>query len=109
MGAIAPLAAAQGIEKILVAVIADASVFVGRDVGRVERPERQRNRQAPRMVGTARCGVADKTIGRPREIFAAFDLIGIDGILGNAGRIGRGVIGERNRPAAGERRITSLS
>jgi hypothetical protein len=45
--------------------------------------------------------VADHAIGGASEIFAVFDLIGIDKILGNAGRIGRVVIGERNRPAAG--------
>ena len=103
MGAIAPLAAAQGVEKILIAVIADAGVFVGRDVGRVERAERQRNRQAAGIVRAARRGVADQAIGGAREIFAALDLIGIGEILRNAGRIGLVVIRERNRAAAGER------
>src|ERR1700730_15164656 len=37
------------------------------------------------------------------EIFAALDSIGLGESLRNAGRIGRVVIGERNRPAAGER------
>ena len=47
--------------------------------------------------------MADQAIGGAGEIFAALDLIGIGEILRNAGRIGRVVIGERNRVAAGER------
>ena len=103
MRAVAPLAAAQGVEKILIAVVADAGVFVGRDVGRIERPERQRKRQAAGIVRAARRGVADQAIGGAGEIFAALDRIGIGEILRNAGRIGLMVIGQRDRLAAGER------
>jgi len=103
MGAIAPLAAAQGVKKFLIAVTADAGGFVGRDVGRIERAERQRNRQAAGIVSAARRGVADQAIGGACEIFAALDLVGIGKIWRNAGRIGLMVIRERDRPAAGER------
>jgi hypothetical protein len=101
--AIAPLAAAQGVEEILIAVTADAGGFVGRDVGRVERPERQRKRQPAGIVRAARRGVANQAIGGAGEIFAALEQIGIGEIRRNAGRVGLMVIRERNHVAAGER------
>ena len=103
MHAVAPFAAAQGVEKIPIAVAADAGVFVGRDVGRVERAERQRKRQAAGIGGAARRGVADHAVGGSREIFAALDRIDIGEIFGNAGRIGLVVIRQCNRVAAGKR------
>ena len=59
MDAVAAFAAAQGVEKIVIAVIADAGVLIGRDVGRIKRAERQRKRQAAGIVRAARRGVAD--------------------------------------------------
>ena len=44
--AVAADAALHGVEKIPIAVVADAGLLVGRDIGRIERAERQRNGEA---------------------------------------------------------------
>ena len=100
--AVAADAALHRVEKILIAVIADAGVLVGRDIGRIDRPERQRNSQAAGILGASGRGVANHAVGGACEIFAAFDLVRIGKCGGNAGRIGAMIIRQRNRRAAGE-------
>ena len=60
--AVAADAAMHGIEKILVAVIADAGVLVGRDVGRIHHAERQLERRRRRHRACRR-----RWCGRPRN------------------------------------------
>ena len=71
--AVAADAAMHRVEEILIAVIADAGLLVRRDVGRIERAERQLEAEAAGIFLAARRGVADHAVRRPRQIFAALD------------------------------------
>ena len=101
--AVAPHAAMHRVEKILVAVIADAGFLVRRDVGRIERAEGQLEREAAGIFRAARGGVADHAIRRPREIFAALDEARLGERRRDAGGIGGLVIRQRHLRAAGKR------
>src|ERR1700757_2537884 len=65
------------IKELLVCVLADTRLWVGRDVGRVHRSERELERKAARIVLAARRRVANHAIRGLREIFAAFDEAGL--------------------------------
>src|SRR5262249_28062234 len=65
-----------------IAVVADASVLVGRDVGRIERAERQLEAEPAGKILAAGPGVAGHAIGGTRQIRAALD----GACLGERGR-----------------------
>ena len=86
-------AAMNGVEEILIAVIADPGLPVGRDVGRVQRAEWQLESDAP-GVGFAACrGMAGLAVGRLRQIGAAFDEARSRERGGDTGRIGAVIVG----------------
>ncbi len=92
----------HGIEEILVAVVADAGLLVRRDVGRVERAERQFEGEPAGEWLAALRGVANDTVGSVREVLAAFDQARLRKLRGHAGRVGVLVVGELDRTAAGK-------
>ena len=96
-------AAPHGVEEILIAVIADAGVLVGCDVGRIERAERQWESETAGIRRAARRGMTDHAISSLGEIFAAFDDVGLGEAGRNAGRIGLVIVGKRNCRAASKR------
>src|SRR5262249_1627148 len=96
-------AALDGVEEILVAVITDAGILVGCDVGRIERAEWQRESETPGILRTARRGVTDHAVSSLGEAFAPLDDVGLGEAGRNSGRIGLSIIGERNCRAAGKR------
>ena len=100
--AIAARAAMNRVQKILIAVIADAGLLVGRDVGRIQRAERQLEREAAGIFLAALRGVADHAIRRPRQIGAALDEARLGERSRNAGGIGGLVIGQRHFRTIGE-------
>ena len=77
--------------------------LVGRDVSRVERPERREEGESSGIFGAIWRGVTDHAIGGAREIFAAFDDIRVGKIGRNAGWIGGVIIGEGDGRSSGER------
>ena len=85
--AVAANAAMQRVQEILIAVIADAGVFVRREVGRIQRAERQPDSEAAGIILAARRRVANHAIRRFRQIFAPLDLAR----LGERGRHPRGI------------------
>ena len=93
--AVAPHAAMHRVEEILIAVIADAGFLVGRDVGRVQRAERQLEAEAAGILLAARRGVADHAVRRLRQIRAALD----EACLGERRRDAGGIAGLDNPPA----------
>ena len=101
--AVAAGAAMNRVEKILVAVIADAGFFVRRDVGRVQRAERKLEPETAGIFPAALRGVADHAIRRPRQIGAAFDKARLGERSRNAGGVGGLVIRQRHFRAIRER------
>ena len=94
----------QGIEKLLVRVIADAGFLVGRDVGRIHRADQwQIEGEAARIGLNAWRGVTGDAIGGMGEIFTPLDQIGLRQFFGNACGVCACIVGQRNRRAIGER------
>jgi len=71
--------------EIVLAPRADAGIRIGRDVGRIDDPERRRYRTPARIGFAARRGVARLAIAGAREVAAGFD--GCPGVVGTHGRI----------------------
>src|SRR6185312_13979940 len=71
--------------EIVLAPRADAGIRIGRDVGRIDDPERRRYRTPARIGFAARRGVARLAIAGAREVAAGFD--GSPGVVGTHGRI----------------------
>jgi hypothetical protein len=94
--AVAPKPALDGIEKILIGIVANTGSFIGRDIGRIERAEGQRNGQASGILLAPRAGMTDHAICGARQIFAAFNHVGAVKIGGSAGRIGGVIVGKRH-------------
>ncbi len=104
--AIAADAAMDRVEKILVAVIADAGLLVGRDVGRIQRAERQFEPEAAGIFLAVLGGVADHAIRGPRHISTALHKARLRESGRNAGGIGAAIIGERHLRAIREGKRT---
>ena len=70
--------------------------------GRIERPERQHEREPAGKGRAARRGVAGHAIGGARQIFAARNEVRVRERRRHAGRIGAVIVGERHLLAAGK-------
>jgi hypothetical protein len=90
------------VEELLVCVLANTRLLVRRDIGRVHRSEWKLERKAPRIFLAAGRGVANNTVRRLREIFAAFEETGLSHIGRHARWIAILVIGQCYAFAAGE-------
>ncbi len=90
------------VEKILIAVIADPGFLVGCDVGRVQRAERQFEREAAGIGLAVLRGVAGLAVCRPRQISAALDKARLRKRRRDAGGIGAVIVRERHLRAIGE-------
>ncbi len=100
--AVAALAALDRVQKILIAVIADAGFLVRGDVGRIQRAERQFEAETAGKFLFPRFGVADHAVRRLGQIFAAFDQARLLEPGRDAGRFCAAIIRERDLGAAGE-------
>src|SRR5262245_7553858 len=90
------------VEELLVRVLANTRLRVGRDVGRVHRSERKLERKAARIFLAARRRMANPTVRRLRKIFAAFDEAVLSHGARNTGWVTILVVGQRDALAAGE-------
>ena len=81
------------VEEILIAVIADPGLLVGRDVGRVQRAEWQLESEAPGIGFAAYRGMAGLAVRSPRQIGAALDETRLCKRCRHAGRIGAAIVG----------------
>ena len=100
--AVTPDAAMDRREKVRVGVLADASVLVGRDVGRIDRAEGQDERPAAGERLSPDGGVAGLAIGGADEITPPVDEARVLEARRNAGRIGQLIIAERDAVPACE-------
>src|SRR5262249_16336222 len=90
------------VEELLIRVLADTCLGVGRDVGRIHCSERKFERKAPRIFLAAGRRVANPTVRRLREIFAAFDEAGMSHTRRHTGWVTILVVGQRAAFATGE-------
>jgi hypothetical protein len=84
------------VEEILIAIVADTGLLVGRDVRRIKSSERHPESQAAGIFLAALSGVANHAIGRVREIGAALDEACLRELDRNAGGIGAAIIRKRH-------------
>ncbi len=89
-------------EKLRVGVLADASVLVGRDVGRIDRAKGQDERPAPGERLSPDSRMAGLAIGGADEITPTLDEARILEARRNAGRIGQLRVAQRNPVSARE-------